>query len=79
MGNRNANTSQVFIHFLDDLLKDRQTLFETHYEKTVYVMDNTSMHKTKRVDEYSKEKSLLIIPAYTPALNGAEAVIQAIK
>ena len=81
LGNENANTSHVFIYFLDNLLKYREKLFEMQDENTVYVMDNASIHKTKRVDEYAKEMKipLLTIPPYAPALNGAETVIQAIK
>ena len=50
-------------------------------ENTLYVMDNASTHKIKEVDEYANEKkiSLLTIPPNSPALNGAETVIQAIK
>ena len=58
LGNENANTSHVFIYFLDNLLKYREKLFEMQDENTVYVMDNASIHKTKRVDEYAKEMKI---------------------
>ena len=50
-------------------------------ENTLYVMDNASIHKNIEVDEYANEKkiSLLTIPPYSPALNEAKIVIQAIK
>ena len=48
---------------------------------TCYIIDNASIHKTRNVDQYAKRNkiSLLTIPPYSPALNGSETVIQAIK
>ena len=81
LGNGNANTAQVFIQFLDNILNCRQKLFKMKDENTLYVMDKASIHETKEVDKYANEKkiSLLTILFYSPALNGADTVIQAIK
>ena len=81
LANSSANTADIFVYFLDCLLKHREKLFKMSNNSTFYVIDNASIHKTENVDEYAKrnEISLLTIPSYSPALNGAETVIQAIK
>ena len=57
------------------MLQIREKLFKKTNDKTIYVVDNDSIHK-KSVDEYAKktEISLLTIPPYSPALNGAETL-----
>ena len=81
MASENANTAEIFTYFLDCLLKHRNKLFKMSNDKAFYVIDNASIHKTKNVDQYAKrnEISLLTISSYSPALNGAETIIQAIK
>ena len=50
-------------------------------KKTVFVVDNASIHKTKEINEYVRNNEILIltIPPYSPALNGAETIMQALK
>ena len=81
LANEKANKSQTFLYFLDYLIKCRESLFKQTNEKALFVIDNASIYKTKSIDEYvkSKEISLLTIPPYSQALNGAETVIQSIK
>ena len=44
-------------------------------------MDNESIHKTKKVIKFATDNGLRLvtIPAYSPALNPTEMLIQAIK
>ena len=44
-------------------------------------MGNASIHKTDKVEGYARKVKipLLTIPPYSPALNSAETVIQAVK
>ena len=81
LASEQANTSQILLYFLDCLIKCQESLFKQTNEKTLFVIDNASIHKTKSIDEYvkSKEISLLTIPPYSLALNGAETVIQSIE
>ena len=48
---------------------------------TCCIINNASIHKARNVDQYAKRNKILLltIPPYSPALNGAEIVIQAIK
>ena len=81
MASEKANTAEVFMYFLDNLLIHSERLFNKCSEKTLFIIDNASIHKTKSVDEYAKRKEipLLTIPPYSPALNGTETIIQSIK
>ena len=76
-----ACNHQVFIYFLDNLMESRDKVFKMNNKKTIYIMDNCSIHKAKKVAEYAKSRqiSLLTITTYSPSLNGAEKIIQAIK
>ena len=81
IANEIANTAKVFIHFLEKLLECRNKLIEENDAKVWFLIDNASIHKTADVKRYTKQKSisLLTIPSYSPALNGAEIIIHAIK
>ena len=81
LASSNANTAEIFTYFLDCFLKNCERLFKMSNNNTIYIIDNASIHKTRNVDQYAKRNkiSLLTIPPYSPALNGAETVIQAIK
>ena len=81
MASEKANTAEVFMYFLDNLLIHHERLFNKCSEKTLFIIDNASIHKTKSVDEYAKRKEipLLTIPPYSLAINGAETIIQSIK
>ena len=55
--------------------------FETSNDSFWIVMDNASIHKTTKIQKFFKFKGIhaLTIPPYSPSLNAAELVIQAIK
>ena len=80
LASSNANTAEIFIYFLDCLLKQCEKLFKTS-NNACYIINNASIHKTMNVDQYAKRNkiSLITIYLYSPALNGTETVIQAIK
>ena len=81
MASTRANTAEVFMYFLDCLLKFREDKLNMSNLKTVFVVDNASIHKTKEINEYVRNNkiSILTIPPYSLALNGAETIIQALK
>ena len=81
MSSEKANTAEVFIYFLSELIECQNKFFKEDTGKTYFVMDNASIHKTANVKAFVERKwiNLLTIPSYSPALNGAETVIQAIK
>ena len=57
LASEKANTSQTFfIYFLDCLIKYRESLFKQTNEKTLFVINNASIHKTKSIDEYVQKK-----------------------
>ena len=76
-----ANNANVFIYFLSELIKNRNKSFKDENSKTCFIIENASIHKTTEAKNFAKRRSihLLTIPSYSPALNGAETVIQAIK
>ena len=81
MSSEKANTAEVFIYFLSNLIECQNKFFKDDKSKTYFILDNASIHKTADVKVYVEQKwiNLLTIPSYSPALNGAETVIQAIK
>ena len=81
MESTRANKAEVFIYFLDCSLKFRKDKFSMSNKKIVFVVDNASIHKTKEISEYVRNNkiSMLTIPPYSPALNGAETIIQVLK
>ena len=81
MSSEKANTAEVSTHFLSELIKWQYRLSNTYESKSYFIIDNASIHKTAEVRAYAERKwlNLLTIPSYSPALNGAETVIQAIK
>ena len=81
MASQKACTAKVFIHFLNELLNLRNRIEIENDSSKCFVMDNASIHKTAQVEQFAKKKSirLLTISPYSPALNGAEIVIQSIK
>ena len=81
MASEKANTAQVFIHFLDQLLKCMKEKFSKGNKQFCFIIDNWSIHKTLDVKKFVEGKKIhvLTIPPYSPSLNGAETVINAIK
>ena len=81
MASQKACTAKVFIYFLNELLNLRNRVEIENDSIKCFVMDNASIHKTAQVEQFAKKKSirLLTISPYSPALNGAETVIQSIK
>ena len=81
MTSEKANKAAVFIYFLSELIECQNKFFKEDIWKTYFIMDNVSIHKTADVKAFLERKwiNLLTIPSYSPALNGAETVIQAIK
>ena len=55
--------------------------FNDQIQRMRIVLDNASIHKTAAVKEFAESTKLhiLTIPPYSPSLNGAEVLIQAIK
>ena len=81
MASKKANNAEIFIHFLDNLMKCRDKVLEGSISKACFIIDNASIHKTTDVKIFVRSRMipLLTIPSYSPALNGAETMIQAIK
>ena len=81
MVSERANTVEIFIHFLDNLIKVRDKVNKGNDSKFWCILDNASIHKTADVNTFAIKRKihLLSIPSYSPALKGAETVIQAIK
>ena len=81
MANTRANTSEVFVHFMNMVLQCRQSLFSNKEKKFCFVLDNASIHKTPEARAFATNNNLhmLTISPYCPALNGAEIIIQALK
>ena len=76
-----ASTAPKFIYFIDNLLISLSKNATSNIKEIVFIIDNASIHKTNEVDDYARRVKipLLTIPPYSPALNGAETVIQALK
>ena len=81
MASEKANTVQVFIHFLDQLLKCMKDKFKKRDQQFCFILDNASIHKTWDVKKFVENKKVFVltIPPYSPSLNGAETVINSIK
>ena len=81
MASEKANNAKIFIHILDNLMKCREKVLEGNISNACFIIDNASIHKTTEVKTFVRRRlvSLLTIPSYSPALNGAETVIQGIK
>ena len=81
MANEKTNTAKFFVHFLNKLLELREKIIKENESKVCFIMDNASIHKTVDVKQFAMRKwiHLLTISSYSPALNGAETIIQAIK
>ena len=81
MASEQANTANIIIHFLDDLIKWRDKANKSSESKACFIIDNASIHKTEDVKRFADKRSIgfLTIPSYSPSLNGAETIIQAIK
>ena len=81
MANEKAFTAKIFIHFLDKLLELKNKITKESENRTCFIIDNVSIHKTVEVKEFAKKRwiHMITISSYSPALNGAETIIQAIK
>ena len=47
--NEKANTAEVFIHFLSNLLKSFNVNLDNENVNKIFIIDNASIHKTKEV------------------------------
>ena len=81
MASEKANNAKIFIHFLDNLKKCREKVLEGNISNACLIIDNASIHKATEVKTFVRRRlvSLLTIPSYSSALNGAETVILGIK
>ena len=51
-----ANTAEVFIYFLSELIECQNKFFKEDTGKTYFVMDNASIHKTANVKAFVERK-----------------------
>ena len=49
IANEKANTAEVFIHFLSNLLKSFNVNLDNENDNKIFIIDNASIHKTKEV------------------------------
>ena len=81
MGNNYTNDANIFLLFLSKVSQLIINTTQRDNSRWCYIMNNTSIHKTKQVQEFTVKNSLNIItiPPSCPSLNAAETVIQSIK
>ena len=73
-------THQIFCWFLSDILKRLQHGgWDT--SQVCFIFDNASLHSSSNSIKYMKEQGIksITIPPYSPQLNPAEKLIEAIK
>ena len=76
-----TRTSQHFIHFLSEVLKERKMMNSNEIRQLIIDLDNSSIHKTEKALKFivdSKIPMITILP-YEPSLNPVEKFILAIK
>ena len=81
MGIEGTGTSQIFIHFLNNVLNKRKKLNLDKTRPLVIVLDNASIHKTKEAIKFIIDSKIpmITIPPYEPSLNPVEKLIFSIK
>ena len=77
MGSIIAKSFSLFIYDICEAIQDS----ETNPEKTWFIFDNTSLHRSKEFSKFVQKKRIkcLTIPPYSPQLNPAEKIIAYIK
>ena len=81
MGIEETGTSQKFIYFLHNVLKERKKVNLDETRPLEIVLDNASIHKTKDAIKVITDSNIpmITIPPYEPSLNPVENFIWAIK
>ena len=80
MASEKANNAKNLIHFLGNQINFRDKVMKGNITNACYIIDNASIHRTADVKIFVKRRSApLLISSYSPALNGAEIIIQAIR
>ena len=82
MANCKINNSKIFWYFLINVWNWRTIFFiDNSVSIFCFFIDNTSIHKTKKIKELWEENRLniIMIPSYWPSLNPIETSIHAIK
>ena len=76
-----ANNSKTFIWFLSYLFDCIENIFKITNGKIWVVMDNSSIHVSKKIEEFIKNTWISLIPIcpYFPSLNPWEKLISVIK
>ena len=76
IGTTGTGDSALFTYFLKKIINDNREHANRH-KKLVFVWDNSSIHTSKKVNDFLKkeEVSILTITPYSPWLNPVESYI----
>ena len=80
MASTTSIISKSFCLFIKDL-KEAYNRYDYQNNKTYFIFDNCSLHRSKDFKQFAYEHSVrwISIPPYTPQLNPAEKIIAVIK
>ena len=56
MASEQANTANIFIHFIDNFIKWRDRASKGSESKACYIIDNASIHKTADVKLFADKR-----------------------
>ena len=81
MGKEETNKSEIVKHYLKCMFQDLNNRDISQAKRTIIVWDNAPVHTSNATIEFIRSAKLrvLSIPPYTPSLNPAEKLINAIK
>ena len=81
MGKEETNKSEIMKHYLKCMFQNLNNRDISQDKRTIIVWDNAPVHTSNATIEFIRSAKLrvLSIPPYTPSLNPAEKLINAIK